>query len=278
MFKCSIADFSIDEAFEISDLLYENDYVAVSCAMYKDERWAVEILDDKPIDELRIRETLKKRKFEVIENARLADVNWLQKCFENFKPLVIGSFYIYGPHLKSAIRPENKIDMEIAAATAFGTGEHATTSRCLVACEAYFDKNKHKRVLDIGCGSGILSIAIAKMGGDNIVACDIDPESVRVAKHNAEINKVAHRMHIFQNNACEFNIGNYDMIVANILAEPLVSMSEEIIKCLNKDGILILSGFTHDDLSVEKKFVSLGLTLKHKYNHKGWSTLVLQSA
>jgi len=167
--------------------------------------------------------------------------------------------------------------MEIAAATAFGTGEHATTSRCLSACEAYFDKKLHKNILDIGCGSGILSIALAKMGGVNIVACDIDPESVRVTKENATINKVAHRIHVFQNQGCEFNNRCYDLIVANILAEPLISMSESIVKCLNRRGVLILSGFTSNDLTVEARFISLGLKLKYKYNHDNWTTLVLQS-
>ena len=165
--------------------------------------------------------------------------------------------------------------IEIAAATAFGTGEHPTTNRCLMACEAFFDVDKHKKVLDVGCGSCILSIALARLGATNIFACDNDPEAVRVSSENIIINKVASRVKVFQNKGCEFAERKYDFIVANILAEPLIFMGDDIANSLENGGILVLSGFTSDDDSVEKRFTSLGLEIKHKYDYKGWTTLVL---
>jgi len=96
MYKCSLADFSIDEAFEVSEVLSAFDYVAVSCAVKRDDRWVVEILDESPIDEHEIYNLLKNKEFYVEENAKLADVNWLQKCFENLNRWLFQAFTYTG--------------------------------------------------------------------------------------------------------------------------------------------------------------------------------------
>lgn len=276
IFKCVIGNFNINDAFSAVDLLDDEDILSVSCVQrYKD--WIVEILSSKKFDVYDLHKTLSTYEFSVIENSPLEEVNWLEKCFENFKPINVGGFYIYGPHLRSANHPSDKMMIEIAAATAFGTGEHPTTNRCLVACETFFDPEKHKKVLDIGCGSCILSIALARLGARDIVAYDNDAEAVRISKENISINKVASRVKVFQNQGCEFSENKHDFVVANILAEPLISMSDYIVESLACKGILVLSGFTSDDDSVENRFVSLGLKVRHKYNYNGWTTLVLNA-
>lgn len=274
IFKCTIGNFSIDEAFGITDFLNSDEVLSVACVQRK-KSWVVEILSNSKFDPDELHSILSEYEFSIIENRPLEDINWLEKCFENFKPIDVDGFHVYGPHLRGAHHPSNKMLIEIAAATAFGTGEHPTTNRCLIACETFFDIDKHKRLLDIGCGSCILSIALARLGAKNIVACDNDPEAVKVSRENIVINKVASRIKIFQNKNCEFSDNKYDFIVANILAEPLIAMSDCIVEALECDGILILSGFTSDDDSVEKRFLSLGLKIKHKYNYEGWTTLVL---
>lgn len=272
--RCIIGEFDITDAFSAVDEIEESSYLAASAVQWKD-KWLVEILSENPIKETELRSVFIDKPFKVLENAPLKEENWLQKCLENLKPLVIGSFYVYGPHLKNKPRPANKIAIEIAAATAFGSGSHATTNRCLAACEAFFDSKKHKKILDLGCGSGILSIALAKLGAKNIFAYDNDDEAVRVTKENTVINKVSPYISAFQNDGTSFENDNYDLIVSNILAEPLISMSKEIFNSLNPGGLLILSGFSSDDNSVQDKFLSFGLKLIHRYDQNDWTTIVL---
>ena len=274
IFKCVIGNFKIDDAFSITDLFDNGEVLSVSC-VNKNKMWNIEVLSEEKLDSSDLRCKLAGYDFSIIENEPLEDVNWLEKCFANFKPITVGGFYIYGPHLRKSNHPSDKMLIEIAAATAFGTGEHPTTNRCLMACEAFFDVDKHKRVLDIGCGSCILSIALARLGAMDVFAYDNDPEAVRVSSENVVINKVASRVKVLQNQGCEFADRKYDFIVANILADPLISMSDYVVESLDRNGILVLSGFTSDDDSVERQFVSLGLKIKHKYDYKGWTTLVL---
>ena len=274
IFKCVIGNFNVNDAFNATDLLNDERLLSVACVQ-RNKSWIVEILSNVKFDPHEIHSILQGYDFSILENRPLENIDWLEKCFENFKPIDVGGFHIYGPHLRSEHHPSDKMLIEIAAATAFGTGEHPTTNRCLIACETFFDIDKHKKLLDIGCGSCILSIALARLGAKDISACDNDPEAVKVSCENVVINKVASRVKVFQNQACEFSESKYDFIVANILAEPLIAMSNYIVEALENEGILVLSGFTSDDDSVEKKFTSLGLKIKHKYDYKGWSTLVL---
>jgi ribosomal protein L11 methyltransferase len=236
----------------------------------------VEVLHTQEISEAEIREKLSTYNFSMIENGKIKETDWLQKCFENFKPITVGDFYIYGPHLRGSPMPPDKITVEIAAATAFGTGEHPTTNRCLVACQTFFDEKQHKSVLDIGCGSCILSIALAKLGARNICACDCDEEAVRVARKNIVVNGVEHRIKVLRNEGCEFNCRKYDFIISNILAEPLLSMAKAITDSLAENAILILSGFTMNDNSVLQKYSEEGLKLKLRYDYRGWTTLVFK--
>ncbi|MDR1333596.1 MAG: 50S ribosomal protein L11 methyltransferase [Holosporaceae bacterium] len=277
VFKCSIDGLNIKDAFEAVELLFEKEYASVSCAE-KGDCWVVEVLHTKEISVAEVSETLKAYKFLKIEHEEVKEKNWLQKCFENFKPITVGNFYIYGPHLRGSSMPIDKIEVEIAAATAFGTGEHPTTNRCLMACQTFFNEKQHKSVLDIGCGSCILSIALAKLGARDIYACDCDEEAARVSRENIKINKVAHRIKVFRNLDCEFSRRKYDFIVANILAEPLLSMKKAILDSLAENALLVLSGFTSEDDSVLRAYSALGLKLKFRYDYRGWTALIFEKA
>jgi ribosomal protein L11 methyltransferase len=274
IFKYTVGDFSIKDAFDAMDLLFERGYMSVACAE-KNQKWIIEILNNKSILESEISAVLHQYRISQIDVVELGETNWLQKCFENFRPIVIGDFYIYGPHLRGEPMPTDKIPIEIAAATAFGTGEHPTTNRCLIACQTFFDEKKHKSALDVGCGSCILSIAMAKLGAKSVDACDINEEAVRVSKENIVVNKVAHRINVFQNRDCKFGAAKYDFIVSNILTDQLIDMSSAITSSLAPDGILVLSGFASDDDDVLKKYLSLGMNLRFRYDYKNWTTLTL---
>jgi ribosomal protein L11 methyltransferase len=271
--RCLLGDFSIKDAFEVVDFLFDKGYTSVSC-FEKSQCWMVEILETGLIQESEIFTILKNYNFSKIKIEKLEKTDWLKKCFTNFKSITIGNFYIYGPHLRHELIPTNKITIEIAAATAFGSGEHPTTNRCLLACQTFFDPKQHKAVLDIGCGSCILSIALAKLGAHSVDACDNDSEAVRISIENIAINKVVRQINVFQNQQYEFTKKKYDFIVANILADSLISMGDPIVSSISKNGILVLSGFTSNDNSVLRKYLSQGLHLKFRYDYKGWTTLV----
>ncbi|MDR1982290.1 MAG: 50S ribosomal protein L11 methyltransferase [Holosporaceae bacterium] len=273
IFRCLLGGFNIKDAFEVVDLLFDNGYTSVSC-YEKSSHWMVEILNTQLIQESEIYAVIGNYNFPKIKIEKLQKTDWLKKSFTNLKSIIVGDFYIYGPHLRHEPIPTDKIAIEIAAATAFGSGEHPTTKRCLLACQTFFDEKKHKAVLDIGCGSCILSIALAKLGARCIDAYDNDTEAVRISIENIAINKVAHQINVFQNQRCEFSKKKYDFIVANILTDPLISMGKAIASSISRDGILVLSGFTSDDDNVLQKYRSLGLKLKFKYDYKGWGTLV----
>lgn len=277
LYRCTIGYFSIKDAFEITDIFYDADYTTVS-AIEKDRLWLIEILSETPITENLVRGFLKgEYKFEYFETERLEDIDWLKRCFDNFKPISIGNCYIFGPHLRGKVQiPKNKIPIEIAAATAFGTGEHPTTNKTLIACQTFFDNKIHKKVLDIGCGSGIVSILLAKLGAGCVTACDIDLEAVRVARENFIINHEDHKISAFKNVNTEFDKETYDFVVANILTETLVSLSDAIYKSMNKNAILIISGFVSNDKKAIEEFQKLGLTLRYVYEFNNWSTAVMQ--
>jgi ribosomal protein L11 methyltransferase len=173
----------------------------------------------------------------------VADVDWLQQVHRDFPPIALGRFFVYGSHYVGAM-PKNKIALNIDAATAFGSGEHETTKACLMALELLHDKPCAK-ALDMGCGSGILALAIKKLWPDAaVLAVDIDPESVRVTKRHADMND-ADVMAVAGDGYAAKEVGAaavYDLITANILAGPLIAMAPDLNRVLKPGGFAVLSG------------------------------------
>ncbi|MEI7669514.1 MAG: 50S ribosomal protein L11 methyltransferase, partial [Pseudomonadota bacterium] len=175
-------------------------------------------------------------KYEISE---LEDKDWLSEVEKSFKPLLVAIFYVYGSHVKSA-PPYSKIALRINAGAAFGSGEHATTSGCLLALSDLAKKHKFSDALDMGCGSGILALAIAKLWKIKTIGIDIDPVSVRVSRENARNNKVQNILQFAAGNGYDNSLtrknAKYDLIVANILARPLVKMAKQLKKNLKPNG------------------------------------------
>jgi ribosomal protein L11 methyltransferase len=215
-----------------------------------------------------------------LKPARLPETNWLQHVHDNFPPVTVGKFFIRGSHVKVKT-PKGLIPLHIDAATAFGSGEHATTKGCMRAFEYLEEKHIVKNALDMGCGSGILAIAIKKIWPQaKLAAVDIDPESVKVTKRHAAMNKVrlqaaagdGYKTPLAQNKA------PYDLVAANILAGPLIAMAPACKKVLKKGGYTVLSGLLKRQAAeVTKAYEKQGLTLVRRLPEGDWMTLILKA-
>lgn len=205
--------------------------------------------------------------------------DWLRASLDSFKPVSVGNYYIYGSHIKD-VPPQDKISLQIDAATAFGSGEHFTTQGCLLGLEDVSKKINIEKILDMGCGSGILGLAAAATLHKKVICADIDPESVRVTIENSQKNHLDNFIVAYDGNGYARpeikQNGPYDLIFSNILARPLTMMAKDLSANLSDHGIAILSGLLYKQenwvISAHKR---VGLKLKKRYRIEGWSTLIM---
>jgi ribosomal protein L11 methyltransferase len=203
---------------------------------------------------------------------------WVRQSRDGLSPVSAGRFFLHGSHDRER-RRAGGITLEIDAGTAFGTGHHGTTAGCLLALDSLLKRRQPRRILDVGCGTGVLAIAAARSTGKSVTATDIDPEAVRVTRANAAHNGakglvtsfvaagLAHPRIAAQ--------GPYDLIFANILARPLVQLSTGISRALAPGGELILSGITLDQMRwITAVYRSRGLALCSRIHRGEWATLI----
>ena len=175
----------------------------------------------------------------------LPDEDWVTRSLEGLEPVRAGRFFVYGSH-DAAKLPAGAIPLLVDAGQAFGTGHHETTSGCLEYISELVKPGHRMNALDIGTGTGVLTIAIAKLARVNVLASDIDPVAVKVTRSNARANGVGPLVTAvtakgFGHTALAAR-APYDLIVANILARPLVSLAPAFRAHLRPGGTLILSG------------------------------------
>jgi ribosomal protein L11 methyltransferase len=211
----------------------------------------------------------------------LADINWVAKSLEGLKPVAAGRFLVHGSHDR-ARRRSNAFNIEIEAGQAFGTGHHGTTAGCLIAIDRLARSRPIRRALDIGTGSGVLAIAIAKAAKAPVVASDIDPVAVDVAEENARLNGVAR----FIRTVTAANLarrvfaahGPYDLIVANILAGPLMGLAPAIGRAVAPGGTIILSGLLPGQRArIVAAYCGQNLALVDANILDGWLTLTFRA-
>ncbi|MBV5276801.1 50S ribosomal protein L11 methyltransferase [bacterium] len=169
--------------------------------------------------------------------AEIAEQNWVQLTQSQFEPIRISARLWIVPSWHQAPDPDALI-LVLDPGMAFGTGSHPTTRLCLEWLERTVDPARSLSLLDYGCGSGILAIAAAKLGASEVVGIDIDPQAVTAARNNAERNEVKAR---FQDSALAVE-GQFDIVVANILANPLRALAPAIAAHVRPGGHLALSG------------------------------------
>jgi len=214
----------------------------------------------------------------------VANENWLEKVYKELEPFSVGPFYIHGSHFEGEV-PDTQIGLMIDAATAFGSGDHGSTKGCL---EAMLDLKAKGicpwNILDMGTGSGILAIAAWKLWHTPITATDIDEESVRVAERYRAFNKVPDGksgLICAQGDGFEIALVQerkpYELVIANILAGPLIDMAPSLFAVTDRPGYAILSGMLLDQAEgVQAAYEKAGFTFKKIYTVGKWATMVLQ--
>ena len=215
-----------------------------------------------------------------VEVEKLADADWLAMSLSGLPPVEAGRFFVYGAHDQGKA-PEDRVLIKIDAGAAFGTGHHGTTVGCLEAFDTLLETETFEKVLDVGCGTGVLAIAAAKTGSPVAVGTDIDEPSARIANENAEINDAKCDFY-FADGLSDPRIAQhapYDLVFANILAAPLVHLAPEIGAALTSGGVAILSGLLRtQEERVLDAYLPLGFTVEQTIHHDAWSALQLRKA
>ena len=275
-------------ALLFADAAFED--VAVSFATFEADpdgiTWQVDVLTELALEVEDIRNrlslmgTLAGCLAPEFETQYLQQRDWVSEVQKGFPPMQSGRYFIYGSHHTETL-PAGVVPIQIDAGMAFGSGEHETTFTCLQALNDLAKTHHFSHMLDLGCGSGILAIAMVKTWRKPVIASDIDSIAVDVTRENGEKNGVAHLMETCTSDGYKHPLirthAPYDLIVANILARPLVMLAHDLNRHLAKDGMVVLSGLLGRQesrvLSAHRRY---GLTLKRRYARNGWHTLVLQ--
>lgn len=246
--------------------------------------WRIEAYYEEAPDAAELTSSLRDILGVDIPSAQLADVpalNWVALSQAALPPVLAGRFTVHGSHDRDRV-PGGPYSILVDAGEAFGTAHHATTYGCLLALDRLTRRAHFANVLDLGCGSGVLAIAIARANPHaRIIATDLDRQSVAVAAQNMRLNGVAGRITTLCADgfaAPELRRAKpFDLIIANILAGPLIELSKPIAQALGAGGVVVLSGLlTHQAPSVLAAYNAKGLSCASHDRINGWSTLVLQ--
>lgn len=215
-----------------------------------------------------------------IEIEILPDIDWVSHSLEGLNPVRAGRFLVHGSHDRDKVKPGD-LAIEIDAGQAFGTGHHGTTVGCLELIAEVMENEKPKNALDLGTGSGILAIGIALISPIDILATDIDPIAIKVAEENFALNGVAKTINaITATGLDDEEIKKrtpFDLIVANILANPLIELAPQMVPALKKGGSIILSGILEEQHDrVVKAFEAQGAKYIKTLHHEGWVAIHLK--
>ena len=206
--------------------------------------------------------------------------DWVANSLAGLVPVRAGRFLVHGAHDRSRIKA-NDVAIEIEAGLAFGTGHHGTTRGCLLHFDRLLKRRRPARVLDVGCGAGVLAIAAAKVLRRKVWLGDIDPIAVEVANANARLNGVGALAHAIVSrgveNAALREAAPYDLVFANILARPLRLLAPSLAAVMSGDGEAIVSGLLLADVAgVLASWRAQGFYLVERIDLEGWASLRLR--
>ncbi|WKA27424.1 50S ribosomal protein L11 methyltransferase [Bradyrhizobium roseum] len=267
----------------LTEIFFEGE-AAMAAFERPDGRWDVTVHFADPPDQPLLRE--------LVTNAAGADIaagivfdtvearDWVRASLEDLVPVPAGRFIVHGQHDRERIAA-NKLGIEIEAALAFGTGHHGTTRGCLLLLDLVLKSRRPRRVLDLGTGTGVLAIAAAKALHEKVLASDIDPPSVQVARENARLNVAGHLVQAIRATgfaAPQFaGAAPFDLVLANILANPLRQLAAPMARHLAPGALVILSGLlTPQAPAVIAAYRARGLVPVRHLRIEGWSSLLLR--
>jgi ribosomal protein L11 methyltransferase len=286
--RASFAIGSEQTARRVVDLLNESLFegqAAIAAYEGPGGRWGINMHFAEVPDQAQVRELVgaaagddvaQQISFDTVE-AR----DWVKAALEDLVPVPAGRFIVHGHHDRSRVAP-NKLGIEIEAALAFGTGHHGTTRGCLLLLDHVLKAYRPRRVLDLGTGTGVLAIAAAKALHEPVLASDVDPLSVRVARDNARLNQTGGLVQTIRAtgfSAPQFaQAGPFDLVLANILANPLRQLATPMARHLAPSALVILSGLlTHQAADVIAAYRVRGLVPVRHLRIEGWSSLLLRN-
>ncbi|MEQ8599430.1 MAG: 50S ribosomal protein L11 methyltransferase [Devosia sp.] len=275
-----------EQAYALVDAVSERDDLALTASAHENAEtgeWVFEATCDSPPDVTAFSELARQvLGGDVAFSVAPIDpeINWVAKSLEGLAPVIAGGFYVYGSH-ETAPMPEGLTPMKIDAAQAFGTGHHETTTGCLEAIEALLTERTPTRMIDIGTGTGVLAIALAKRLEAVILATDIDPIAVTTTIDNAVENGVGEQIDAVEATGLDHDEitarAPYDLVVANILAGPLTELAPGVGTITQPGGTAILSGILNTQADgVIAAYQTAGFALKDHLKRKEWTTLVLE--
>jgi ribosomal protein L11 methyltransferase len=286
--RATFAIGSEQSARRVLDLLSESFFegqAAIAAFERSDGRWGITVHFAEAPDQTSIRELVGIAAGDDVARDITFDTvkakDWVKATLEELVPVRAGRFIVHGHHDRSKV-PPNKLGIEIEAALAFGTGHHGTTRGCLLLLDHVLKARHPARVLDLGTGTGVLAIAAAKALHCKVLASDIDPLSVRVARDNARLNTTGNLVETIR--ATGFSApqfakhGPFDLVLANILANPLRQMATPMARHLAPSALVILSGLLpYQAQGVIAAYRARGLVLLRHLRIEGWSSLLMRN-
>ncbi len=211
-----------------------------------------------------------------IDRSNVQEDDWLNNWRKFFKPMPVGEKLLINPSWFTDTDPKGRLVINIDPGLAFGTGKHETTRLCMEALERYVKGGE--RVLDVGCGSGILGIAAVLLGADSAFGVDIDETAVRTANENAQVNHVSDKMTAIAGDLVDKVTEKYDIVVANIVADAIIALSASVTSFMTDDAVYIVSGIIDTRADDVKNAIKGHFEIVEENTYHGWYCFVLKKA
>jgi ribosomal protein L11 methyltransferase len=208
-----------------------------------------------------------------VRTREVDEADWAESWKEHFHVLHLGKRLVVKPSWRRHRRRGDEVVIDLDPGMAFGTGLHPTTRLCLQALEDRAEGGPLGRTLDVGCGSGILSIAAVKLGATRVLGLDIDPIAIEATEANARHNRVGKRIRARQGSV-PTNEGPFDTVLANLIAGILVELAPHLATELAPGGTLIASGiFADREVAVREALEGAGLRVRNRWHESDWVAL-----